>query len=53
MNSSDSRLKENVYFVFVCTMTRVPGIIVGNSGCSKSLAYSIFIEVFGNNRDNI
>ena len=37
-------LKENIYAIIVCSMTRTPLIIVGPPGSSKTLSYKIVIE---------
>jgi hypothetical protein len=34
-------LRENVFSTFVCLSNRIPIIIVGKPGCSKSLSVSI------------
>lgn len=31
-------LKENIFVTFVCVMNKIPVLIVGNPGSSKSLA---------------
>ena len=40
----NAALKENLYCVFVCFMTRLPILIVGSPGCSKSLASRIISD---------
>ena len=37
-------LKENIYAIIICSMTRTPLIIVGPPGSSKTLSYKIVIE---------
>jgi hypothetical protein len=40
----NSDLKENLYCIFICVMTRIPLIIIGNPGSSKSLACRIVCD---------
>lgn len=37
-------LKENVWMAFVCTLARVPLMIIGPPGCSKTLAVNIVTD---------
>lgn len=37
-------LKENIYAILVCTMVRIPVIIVGPPGSSKTLSFKIVID---------
>ena len=37
-------LKENIYAILVCTMARVPVLIVGPPGSSKTLSYNIVVN---------
>ena len=39
-------LKENIYAIIVCTMTRIPLIIVGPPGSSKTLSFKIVTSNF-------
>lgn len=39
-------LTENMYAIIVCTMTKIPVIIVGPPGSSKTLSFNIVIENF-------
>jgi hypothetical protein len=43
-------LKENLFCIFICVMTRIPLIIVGSPGSSKSLACKIICDNF---RDSV
>lgn len=47
--SLNSALKENLYCIFVCVMKCLPVIIIGNPGCSKSLACRIISDNFKDN----
>lgn len=40
-------LKENIYTCFVCLNTRLPLIIVGSPGCSKSLSLRLLTKNLG------
>ena len=37
-------LKENIYAIVICTMTRIPLIIVGQPGSSKTLSFKIVTD---------
>ena len=39
-------LKENIYAIIICTMTRIPLIIVGPPGSSKTLSFKIVTSHF-------
>ena len=39
-------LKENIYAIIVCTMTRIPLIIIGPPGSSKTLSFKIVTSNF-------
>jgi hypothetical protein len=44
--SLNTALKENLYFIFICVMKRIPAIIKGDPGSSKSLAHRIICNAF-------
>jgi MoxR-like ATPase len=37
----NSTLKENMYLIFICVIAYIPLILIGNPGCSKSLATAL------------
>lgn len=46
-------LRENIFAAFVCIMNKLPMIIVGMPGCSKSLAIRLLIpSLRGSNSDD-
>lgn len=45
-------LKENIYAIIVCTMTKIPVIIVGPPGSSKTLSFKIVAKNFLGTKSN-
>lgn len=44
-------LKENIYTGFVCLLTKLPLIIIGSPGCSKSLSLRLLAKNVGKCED--
>ncbi|XP_019858199.1 PREDICTED: uncharacterized protein LOC100640592 [Amphimedon queenslandica] len=45
-------LRENIYAIIVCTMTKIPVIIVGPTGSSKTLSFKIVAKNFLGTKSN-
>lgn len=46
-------LKQNVFTAFVCIMNKIPIIIIGNPGSSKSLSVNIIASNFNGNGSEV
>ena len=46
-------LKQNVFTAFVCIMNKIPIIIIGNPGSSKSLSVHILASNFNGNGSQV
>ena len=48
----NNNLKENVFLMFISIITKIPLIIIGKPGCSKSLSFHLIIKSMKGNMSN-